>query len=212
MKTLLSVAVTKGTLSKSFFANYILRSSSVTFDMSTNAIEVHNGFVEPWKVTLVDTGEDTLTGGRLRRVKDYLEDETFCFTYGDGVGNVDISGLIKFHKKCGTMATLTAVQPPGRFGSIQFGSDHNQISSFHEKPGGDGAWINGGYFVLEPSAIDFIEGDSTMWEEEPLQNLASLGQLSAYKHDGYWQSMDTIRDRNLLEGLWEKGSAPWKNW
>lgn len=202
----------KGHIIKEFFANYILRSSSVTFDMSTNLIEVHNGLVEPWKVTLVDTGEHTLTGGRLKRVRDYLDDESFCFTYGDGVSDVNISKLIEFHKQTNSKATLTAVQPPGRFGSIEFGSDPTQISSFHEKPEGDGAWINGGYFVLEPSAIDFIEDDMTIWEQEPLQELARKGELSAYKYDGFWQSMDTIRDRNILEELWAEGNAPWKIW
>ncbi len=202
----------KGHIIKEFFANYILRSSSVTFDMSTNLIDVHNGLVEPWKVTLVDTGEDTLTGGRLKRVREYLEDETFCFTYGDGVSDVDISKLVEFHKQSNSKATLTAVQPPGRFGSIEFGSDATRISSFHEKPEGDGAWINGGFFVLEPSVIDFIAGDSTIWEQEPLQSLAREGELSAYKYDGFWQSMDTIRDRNILEQLWKKGNAPWKVW
>ena len=163
-------------------------------------------------MTLVETGEDTMTGGRLKRVKDYIGDETFCFTYGDGVTDVNISDLVAFHKKQGTHATMTAVQPPGRFGAFSLGADQSKISHFREKPKGDGAWINGGYFVLEPAVIDYIEGDSMVWELEPLQKLARDGQLSVYKHSGYWQNMDTLRDRMVLEGQWESGKPPWKVW
>ena len=202
----------KGHVIKEFFSNYVVRTSSVTFDMTNNSMQVHDAATEPWKVTLVETGMSTLTGGRLKRVRDYIGDETFCFTYGDGVTDVDISALVEFHKKEGLKATLTAVQPPGRFGAIVLGENDTKIDSFHEKPSGDGAWINGGYFVLEPSAIDYIADDSTTWEAEPLQNLARDGQLNAYKHDGFWQPMDTLRDKMYLEGLWESDDAPWKKW
>jgi glucose-1-phosphate cytidylyltransferase len=202
----------KGHVIKEFFANYVVRTSSITFDMQNNSMEVHDAKTEPWKVTLVDTGANTLTGGRLKRVKDYIGDETFCFTYGDGVADIDISKLIEFHKASGLKATLTAVQPPGRFGAIVLGENETQINSFHEKPTGDGAWINGGYFVLEPSVIDHITDDTTTWEQEPLKNLAHEGQLNAFKHNGFWQPMDTLRDKMLLESLWEKDAAPWKKW
>lgn len=202
----------KGYVIKEYFANYFLRMSDVTFDMCTNRMEVHAGKAEPWRVTLVDTGENTLTGGRLKRVREHIGNETFCFTYGDGVSNIDVAELIKFHKEQGTLATLTAVQPPGRFGAIALAQGQNQITAFHEKPGGDGAYINGGYFVLEPEVIDYIEDDSTTWEQEPLQKLAHGGQLSAFKHDGFWQPMDTLKDKNYLEGMWQKGNAPWKVW
>lgn len=202
----------KGHVIKEFFSSYVLRSSSVTFDMSNNTMEVHDGKVEPWKVTLVDTGANTLTGGRLKRVRDHLDDETFCFTYGDGVSDIDISALLAFHKQAETKATLTAVQPPGRFGAIALSSEQTKIHQFHEKPGGDGAWINGGYFVLEPSVIDLIADDSTTWEQEPLQELALSGNLSAFKHSGFWQPMDTLRDKNMLEELWSEEQAPWKVW
>lgn len=202
----------KGHVIKEFFANYVVRTSSITFDMQNNSMEVHDAKSEPWQVTLVDTGANTLTGGRLRRVRDYIGDETFCFTYGDGVADVNVSELIDFHKKSGRKATLTAVQPPGRFGAIVLGKDETQINSFHEKPSGDGAWINGGYFVLEPSVIDLIDGDSCTWEQEPLKALAHEGQLNAYKHAGFWQPMDTLRDKHYLEGLIEKGEAPWIRW
>jgi glucose-1-phosphate cytidylyltransferase len=202
----------KGHVIKEFFSNYVVRTSSVTFDMTSNSMQVHDAATEPWKVTLVETGMNTLTGGRLKRVRDYIGDETFCFTYGDGVTDVDISALVDFHKKEGRKATLTAVQPPGRFGAIVLGENDTRIDSFHEKPSGDGAWINGGYFVLEPSAIDYISDDSTTWEAEPLQNLARDGQLNAFKHDGFWQPMDTLRDKMYLEGLWESKEAPWKKW
>lgn len=202
----------KGHVIKEFFANYITRTSSVTFDMRNNSMQVHDGVTEPWKVTLVDTGSSTLTGGRLKRVKDYLDDETFCFTYGDGVCDVNISELVAFHKKEGLKSTLTAVQPPGRFGAIVLGENETKINSFHEKPTGDGAWINGGYFVLEPSVIDYIAEDSTTWEAEPLQELAQQGQLNAYRHAGFWQPMDTLRDKMYLDDLWLSGKAPWKQW
>lgn len=202
----------KGHVIKEFFSNYVLRTSSVTFDMSDNSMSVRDGVTEPWKVTLVDTGLNTLTGGRLKRVKPYLNDETFCFTYGDGVADIDITSLVAFHKAQKLKATLTAVQPPGRFGAIVLGKNESQIHSFHEKPTGDGAWINGGYFVLEPSVIDYIQDDTTTWEAEPLQRLAQDGQLNAYKHSGFWQPMDTLRDKQYLESLVEKGKAPWIKW
>jgi len=202
----------KGYVIKEYFANYFLRMSDVTIDMRFNQMNIHTGYAEPWRVTLVDTGADSMTGGRLKRVREYVGSETFCFTYGDGVSDVNIQDLIAFHKNQGTLATLTAVQPPGRFGAIVLGSEQTKISSFHEKPEGDGAWINGGYFVLEPEVIDYIDGDSTVWEQDPLKKLAHLDQLSAYKHSGFWQPMDTLKDKNYLEGLWQSGKAPWKVW
>ncbi|MBM0740296.1 glucose-1-phosphate cytidylyltransferase [Phormidium sp. CLA17] len=202
----------KGYVIKEFFANYFLRMSDVTFDMRFNQMNIHAGKAEPWRVTLVDTGEATLTGGRLKRVREHVGNETFCFTYGDGVSNINITELIKFHQEQKTLATLTAVQPPGRFGAIALAEGQNQIAAFHEKPGGDGAYINGGYFVLEPEVIDYIADDFTTWEQEPLQKLAHLGQLSAFKHDGFWQPMDTLKDRTDLERYWQNGTAPWKVW
>ena len=202
----------KGHVIKEFFSDYAMRKASVTFDMTQNTMEVHDTTVEPWRITLVETGMNTLTGGRLKRVKDYIGNETFCFTYGDGVSNVDITQLIQFHKQQNKKATLTAVQPPGRFGAIVLAENEHQIDSFNEKPMGDGAWINGGYFVLEPSAIDYIEDDLTTWEAEPLQQLAKEGQLNAFRHLGFWQPMDTLRDKMYLEKLWNKGEAPWKVW
>lgn len=202
----------KGYVIKEYFANYFLHMSDVTFDLRYNQMNVHNGNAEPWKVTLVDTGDTSMTGGRLKRVKEHVGSETFCLTYGDGVSNVNVSELIRFHKQQGLLGTLTAVQPPGRFGAITLGEKQSTISSFQEKPEGDGAWINGGFFVLEPQVIDFIEGDSTVWEQEPLRKLATLGQLSAYKHPGFWQPMDTLRDKQYLEDLWAKDKAPWKVW
>ncbi|MDX2214218.1 MAG: glucose-1-phosphate cytidylyltransferase [Oculatellaceae cyanobacterium bins.114] len=202
----------KGYVIKEYFANYFLRMSDVTFDMRFNQMNIHSGYAEPWRVTLVDTGESTLTGGRLKRVREHIGNETFCFTYGDGVSNVDITKLVEFHKTQGGLATLTAVQPPGRFGAISLGQEQTKIESFHEKPGGDGAWINGGYFVLEPEVINYIADDSTIWEQEPLQKLAHDGHLSAFKHDGFWQPMDTLKDKNYLEGLWQGNKAPWKVW
>ena len=202
----------KGYVIKEYFANYFLHMSDVTFDMRFNQMNVHNGYAEPWQVTLIDTGQSTMTGGRLKRVREYIGDETFCFTYGDGVSNVDITSLIAFHKKQGTLATLTATLPPGRFGAISLGQEQTKITNFQEKPEGDGAWINGGYFILEPQVIDLIEDDSSVWEQEPLKKLAHLEQLSAYKHEGFWQPMDTLRDKRYLETLWNSGQAPWKVW
>ena len=202
----------KGHVIKEFFANYVVHNASITVDMRSNSTEIHNQVTEPWKVTLAETGTNTLTGGRLKRVRDFLGEETFCFTYGDGVADVDIGELVEFHRKEGRKATLTAVQPPGRFGAIVLGQNETKIRSFHEKPSGDGAWINGGYFVLEPSVIDMIEGDSTTWEQEPLRNLATGGELNAYKHTGFWQPMDTLRDKHYLEDLIQREKAPWIKW
>jgi len=202
----------KGYMIKEYFSNYFLHVSDVTFDIKNNRMNVLSNNAEPWSVTLVDTGEGTMTGGRLKRVKDYIGNETFCLTYGDGVSNVDISKLIDFHKKQKTLATLTAVQPPGRFGAFNLSHDQDIIPSFHEKPEGDGAWINGGYFVLEPKVIEYIDGDSSIWERDPMDNLARDSLLSAYRHNGFWQPMDTLRDKNVLEELWQSGQAPWKVW
>ncbi|MCP9773633.1 glucose-1-phosphate cytidylyltransferase [Synechococcus sp. Tobar12-5m-g] len=201
----------KGYVIKEYFANYFLHMSDVTFHMRTNSMEVHYKTAEPWEVTLVDTGESTLTGGRLRCVREYVGVDTFCFTYGDGVADVDITALIAHHRHSGRLATLTAVQPPGRYGALQL-ADENAICGFQEKPQGDGGWINGGFFVLEPEVIDRIEGDDTVWEQEPLKGLAAEGQLGAYRHHGFWQPMDTLRDRIHLEDLWQTGKAPWKLW
>ncbi len=199
----------KGYVIKEYFANYFLHMSDVTFDLRKNEMKVHANMSEPWSVTLVDTGDNTATGGRLGRVRDHI-DGTFCFTYGDGLSDVNITELIAFHREQGTHATLTAVQPPGRFGVINF--QEEKISAFQEKPPGDGSWINGGFFVLEPQVFDYIAGDETIWEREPLERLARDGQLSAFKHAGFWQPMDTLRDKTLLEGLWAAGNAPWKVW
>ena len=196
---------------KEFFASYYLRTSDVTFDLGKNEMQVHGARSESWRVTLVDTGEATMTGGRLRRVRDHL-DETFCLTYGDGVSDVDLTALVAFHRAEGRLATLTAVQPTGRFGALSLREGRNDVEQFHEKPAGDGAWVNGGFFVVEPEAIDEIAGDATVWEREPLRQLAHRGQLSAYRHDGFWQPMDTLQDRSVLETLWASGSAPWKTW
>lgn len=201
----------KGYVIKEYFANYFLHMSDVTFDMVKNQMEVHQRNAEPWKVTLVDTGEDTLTGGRLKRVEKYLKDEElFCFTYGDGVSDINITKEIEFHKSHGRWATITAVQPPGRYGAIDL--EGKQVRGFVEKPRGDGGFINGGFFVLSPKCIDLIEGDNSSWEGEPLMNLAKEGQMMAYEHSGFWQPMDTLRDKNLLEDLWAKGKAPWRVW
>ena len=201
----------KGYMIKEYFANYFLHMSDVTFDMSTNRMEVHEANAEPWRVTLVDTGLSTMTGGRLKRVTRYLtQGEDFCFTYGDGVADVDITSLIQFHKKQQTFATVTSVQPPGRFGLLDI--HHGKIKGFREKPQGDGAFINGGFFVLSPSVLDYIDDDNTIWERTPLERLANDGQLSAFQHNGFWQPMDTLRDKTLLEDLWQKGEAPWKIW
>lgn len=200
----------KGYIIKEYFSNYFLHMSDVTFNMGNGSMEVHNQKAEPWKVTLVDTGEHTQTGGRLRRVRTYLDDEDFCFTYGDGLSNINISQLLAFHKLHDNDATMTAVRPPGRFGSVEI--QGNVITRFVEKPLGDGAWINGGFFVLKPRVIDRIQGDDMSWESSPLESLANEGQLHAYKHNDFWQPMDTLRDKQLLEGLWSEGRAPWKCW
>lgn len=202
----------RGTVIKDWFANFATRHSDVTFDLSTGERVVHKRPTLPWRVTVVDTGGATMTGGRLRRVRDYIGDETFCFTYGDGVSDVDISATIEFHRNSRRLASMTVVQPPGRFGAITLGACETQITSFQEKPDGDGAWINGGYFVLEPEVIDRIAGDETVFEQEPLRSLAQDGQLNAYKHSGFWQPMDTLQDKNKLEKLWADGNAPWKVW
>jgi glucose-1-phosphate cytidylyltransferase len=202
----------KGYVIKEYFANYFLHMSDITFDVQKNSIEVHQRFAEPWKVTLVDTGENTMTGGRLKRVFEYIKDEeAFCFTYGDGLSDINIKKLLDFHKKQGVLATLTAVYPPGRFGALNIDSQ-NLVTTFKEKPKGDGARINGGYFVLSPSALSMIDGDSTVWEEGPLELLAKNRQIAAFDHDGFWQPMDTLRDKNFLENLWASSKAPWKLW
>jgi glucose-1-phosphate cytidylyltransferase len=200
----------KGYLIKEYFSNYFLHMSNVTFRMRENKMEIHQRSVEPWNVTLVDTGDSTMTGGRLKRVAPYIGHETFCLTYGDGVSDVDISTLIAHHKAAGKLATVTAIQPPGRFGSLQI--DSSLVQRFQEKPAGDGVWVNGGFFVLEPAVLSHIEGDDTVWEEQPLQQLAHSGELTAYKHNGFWKGMDTLRDKNLLEDAWASGHAPWKVW
>lgn len=201
----------KGYLIKEYFANYFLHMSDVTFDLSRNEMQVHQRNAEPWRVTLVDTGESTMTGGRLKRVADYLQDETaFCFTYGDGVADVDVTALIDFHRSHGKLATVTAVQPPGRYGALQLAGA--SVRGFSEKPPGDGGLINGGFFVLSPKVIDFIAADETPWESSPLEQLAVQGELMAFEHRGFWQPMDTLREKNLLEDLWSSGKAPWKCW
>ncbi|HYG52286.1 MAG TPA: glucose-1-phosphate cytidylyltransferase, partial [Flavobacteriales bacterium] len=200
----------KGYLIKEYFANYYLHMSDVTIDLKVNDMTVHQNTAEPWKITLVDTGEETMTGGRLKGVQRYLGDEDFCFTYGDGVSNVDIPKLIALHKKEKRLATVTAVQPPGRFGVIEH--QENRVTQFVEKPHGDGAWINGGFFVLSPKVIDYIADDTVLWEQYPMKTLAAGGQMSVYFHEGFWQPMDTLREKHLLEHLWQSGKAPWKIW
>jgi glucose-1-phosphate cytidylyltransferase len=200
----------KGYLIKEYFANYSLHMSDVTFDMRRRDVIIHQNSAEPWSVTLVDTGELTATGGRLKRVGAYLDGEDFCFTYGDGVSDVDVTALVAFHRGHGTLATVTATRPPGRFGVLTMARD--KITAFKEKPEEEGGWINGGYFVLSPKVLDYIEGDATSWEREPMERLARDGQLSAYTHAGFWQPLDTLRDRNLLNDLWDSGRAPWKKW
>jgi glucose-1-phosphate cytidylyltransferase len=199
----------KGYLIKEYFANYFLHMSDVTIDMAKNSIDVHHKKAEPWRVTLVDTGESTQTGGRLKKIANYVDDD-FCMTYGDGVSSVDIKASIEFHRQHGKLATMTAVQPPGRFGALDI--EGHQINSFLEKPQGDGGWINGGFFILNPDVLSRINGDSVLWEKEPLEGLANDGQLQAYFHNGFWQPMDTLRDKNHLEDLWSSGQAPWKTW
>jgi len=201
----------RGYLVKEYFANYFLHMSDVTFDMTHNRMEVHEQKAEPWRVTLVDTGEDTMTGGRLKRVTDYVKDEdAFCFTYGDGVANVDISSAIAFHRAHGKLATITAVQPPGRYGALKM--KDSVVQGFTEKPRGDGGFISGGFFVLSPRCLARIAGDATSWEVEPLSGLAADGELMAFEHHGFWQPMDTLREKNLLEELWQSGRAPWRTW
>ena len=199
----------KSYIIKEYFANYFLHMSDVTFDMHNNTMEVHQKKAEPWRVTIIDTGDDTMTGGRIKRIEPYV-DGTFCCTYGDGVGDIDITSLVAFHKAGGREATLTGVLPPGRFGALNVEDD--KVLSFQEKPDGDGSWINGGFFVLEPAVFDEIDGDPTIWERKPLESLATRQQLGIYKHPGFWRPMDTLRDKQELEELWETGKAPWKSW
>ncbi|MDP9075702.1 MAG: glucose-1-phosphate cytidylyltransferase [Actinomycetota bacterium] len=200
----------KGYVIKKYFANYFLHASDVTFDLGANTVEVHHAQAEPWRVTLVDTGEGSMTGGRLKRVRAYVGDETFCFTYGDAVSDVDIDALIDHHRASGRLATVTAVQPPGRFGALRLGP--GRVTGFVEKPEGDGNWINGGFFVLEPAVIDYIASDATPWEGEPMERLVAEDQLGVFPHAGFWQPMDTLRDRNQLEQLWLSGQAAWRRW
>lgn len=202
----------KGNIIKEFFANYALNKCDVSFDFRSGSTEMLNNSVEPWRVTLVDTGQGTMTGGRIKRVRKYIGDETFCATYGDGVADIDITQLIEFHKSQKVLATLTAVQPPGRFGAFSMEKHQAKINTFKEKPQGDGAWVNGGFFVLEPEVLDYIADDSTTWEGKPMETLAQNGQLAAYRHSGFWQPMDTLRDKNYLESLWQSGNPPWKQW
>jgi glucose-1-phosphate cytidylyltransferase len=201
----------KGYVIKEYFANYFLHMSDVTFDMSKNEMTVHEAKAEPWRVTLVNTGDDSMTGGRLKRIKTYVADEpAFCFTYGDGVADINIDDLVAFHRKEGRLVTMTATQPPGRFGAVEL--DGTRIKRFIEKPRGDGNWINGGFFVASPKVLDYIEGDDTVWEDAPLERLAEEGQLAAYTHGGFWHPLDTLRDKNYLEDLWSRGKAPWRTW
>jgi glucose-1-phosphate cytidylyltransferase len=202
----------KGYMIKEYFANYLLHMSDVTVDINRNKIDIHQNNAEPWRVSLVDTGDATGTGGRIKRVRRYVDGETFFLTYGDGLSDIDISKLVQFHRKQKTLATLTAVQPPGRYGAFSLTNDQEKIAHFREKPKGDGAWVNGGFFVLEPGIMEYIDGDAVFWEAEPLSRLAEDGQLAAYRHYGYWQAMDTLRDKNVLGELWQSGSAPWKLW
>ncbi|MBF8757330.1 MULTISPECIES: glucose-1-phosphate cytidylyltransferase [Pseudomonas] len=200
----------KGYVIKEYFANYFLHMSDVTFDMSENRMHIHNRNAEPWRVTLVDTGENTATGGRIKRIRDYVGDETFCLTYGDGVADVNVPSLIDFHKSHGKLATVTAVQPPGRYGALDIRGE--RVHGFQEKPLGDGGWINGGFFVLEPGIFDYIDGDETTWEYDPMRSLAQNGQLMSHTHRGFWQAMDTLRDRSYLEERWKSGEAQWRVW
>ncbi|MBA2648556.1 MAG: glucose-1-phosphate cytidylyltransferase [Legionella sp.] len=200
----------KGYIIKEYFANYFLHMADVTYDLKQNTMEVHQKFAEDWKITLVNTGDTSMTGGRLKRIKPYLGDDDFCFTYGDGVGNIDINAAIELHKNKGTLATVTAVLPDGRFGVIEH--ENNYVKGFYEKPKGDGNWVNGGFFVLSPRVLEYIADDNTTWEQEPMQYLASDNQMSVYFHEGFWHPMDTLRDKNYLESLWQTGTAPWKTW
>lgn len=202
----------KSYIIKDFFCNYAMRTSSVEVDLKDGSITMLDPAREPWKITMVETGDETMTGGRIRRAREHIGDETFLLTYGDGVSDIDINASIETHRSDNSLVTLTAVQPPGRFGTLNLPSDQTKVTQFLEKPKGDGAWINGGYFVVEPEAIDYIDGDSTSWEQEPLMEIAKKNQLSAYKHSGFWQPMDTLRDKQYLESLWDVGNAPWKVW
>ena len=202
----------KANLIKAYFVNYFLNNADLTFNLRTNTTEIHTSTAEPWRVTLVDTGEATMTGGRIKRVQHYLGDETFCLTYGDGVSDVDIQQLIAFHRANGATTTMTAVQPPGRFGAFTLGEQQRMVTNFKEKPQGDGAFVNGGFFVCEPAALDYIAGDATVWEREPLEAMAQAGKLAAYRHYGFWQPMDTLRDKHVLEELWRSDKPPWKVW
>jgi glucose-1-phosphate cytidylyltransferase len=202
----------RGYMIKEYFANYFLHMADVTIDLRTNAMTTHSSAAEPWKVTVVDTGDETMTGGRLKRIREFVGGETFCMTYGDCVSNVDIGDLAAYHARLGVLATLTAIQPPGRFGALGLHDGEEKIASFHEKPSGDGGWVNGGFFVLEPAALDYIDGDASIWEREPLERLARDGQLAAYRHAGYWQNMDTLRDKAILEQQWASEEPPWKTW
>jgi glucose-1-phosphate cytidylyltransferase len=202
----------KGHLIKDYFANYFLNHADCRFDLRANRMEVLRNCAEDWSVTVVDTGENTMTGGRLKRVRQYIGDETFCMTYGDGVGNVDLGALMRFHREQRVLATVTAAQPPGRFGALTLDSSQPRVSEFLEKPGGDGMWVNAGFFVLEPQALDYIDGDATIWEKTPLESLAHERTLAAYRHTGFWQPMDGLRDKVYLEELWSSGNAPWKVW
>ncbi|MDD4321923.1 MAG: glucose-1-phosphate cytidylyltransferase [Acidaminococcaceae bacterium] len=201
----------KGYMIKEYFSNYFLHMSDVTFDMENNQMEIHQKYVEPWKVTLIDTGQETMTGGRIKRIREYVNGHTFMVTYGDGVADVDITELVEFHIGHGKIATVTTVQPPGRYGSMQI-AEEGMVTSFLEKPRGDGVWVNGGFFVLEASVFDYIEGDSTIWERSPMEKLVADDQLMAYKHYGFWRPMDTLRDKVMLDELWKAGRAPWKMW
>lgn len=200
----------KGYMIKEFFQNYFLHTSDVTIDLVNNSLEVHHKTTEPWKITLVDTGQTTMTGGRIKKIRKYLDEETFCLTYGDGLSDVPIQELITFHESSKSLVTVTAIQPPGRHGALQI--DGNVVSRFMEKPAGDGGWINGGFFVVEPEALEYIRDDSTSWELEPLETLAQEGKLSAFKHEGFWMAMDTLKDKLVLQEIWESGEAPWKKW
>ena len=200
----------KGYVIKEYFANYFLHTCDVSFDVAEGTMEVHRSAAEPWRVTLVETGEATMTGGRLKRVLDYVDGEDFCFTYGDGLSDLDIGALVAFHREQGRMATVTAIQPPGRFGALEL--DGDRVRAFEEKPRGDGGWTNGGFFVLSPGIGSYIDGDATIWEREPVHRLSREGQLACFRHEGFWQAMDTMRERTILQELWDTGEAPWKTW
>jgi glucose-1-phosphate cytidylyltransferase len=204
----------KAYMIKEYFANYFIYNADITFDMRYNSMQIHHNTTEPWNVTVIDTGDKTMTGGRIKRVRKYIGNETFCLTYGDGVANVDITKLVEYHRQQHVLGTVTAVQPPGRFGAFTLQDDNPLVNNFREKPKSDGgeAWISGGFFVLEPKVIDLIAGDDTVWEQEPMEELVGKNQMAAYRHEGFWQPMDTLRDKNMLEDLWQSGKAPWKVW